>query len=130
VLGSEAILVQVFENLIGNAIKFVAPGVRPDVRITGRVAGDVVEVWIEDNGIGIPADKRERVFDVFERLHGEDQYEGSGVGLAIVRKGIERLGGTVHVEPSVAGSVFRLRLQPPRRHAASAAAPVDAPPVA
>jgi signal transduction histidine kinase len=130
VLGNEAILVQVFENLIGNAIKFVAPGVRPDVRITGRVAGDIVEVWIEDNGIGIPADKRERVFDVFERLHGEDEYEGSGVGLAIVRKGVERLGGTIHVEPSSVGTVFRLCLQPPRRHAASAATPMDAPPVA
>jgi len=144
VLGNEAILVQVFENLIGNAVKFVAPGVRPDVRITSRVAGDTVEVWIADNGIGIPADKRERVFDVFERLHGADQYQGSGLGLAIVRKGVERLGGTIHVEPAAgapaagapaagapaAGTVFRLCLQAPRRQAVSAAAPLDAPPVA
>jgi PAS domain S-box-containing protein len=130
VLGNEAILVQVFENLIGNAIKFVAPGVRPDVRIEGRTAGGVVEVTIADNGIGIPADKRERVFDVFERLHGEDQYQGSGVGLAIVRKGVERLGGNIQVEPAPAGTVFRLTLQPPRRQAANATAPMDAPPVA
>jgi signal transduction histidine kinase len=140
VLGNEAILVQVFENLIGNAVKFVAPGVRPDVRITSRVAGDIVEVWIADNGIGIPADKRERVFDVFERLHGDEQYQGSGIGLAIVRKGVERLGGTIHVEPAAgapaagapaaAGTVFRLCLQPPRPHVASAAAPLAAPPVA
>jgi signal transduction histidine kinase len=130
VLGNEAILVQVFENLIGNAVKFVAPGVRPDVRITSRVAGDVVEVWIADNGIGIPPDKRERVFDVFERLHGEEQYQGSGIGLAIVRKGVERLGGTIHVEPAAAGTVFRLCLRAPRRQAVSAAAPLDAPPVA
>jgi signal transduction histidine kinase len=133
VLGNEAILVQVFENLIGNAIKFVAPGVRPDVHIAGRAAGDTVEVTIADNGIGIPADKRERVFEVFERLHGDDQYQGSGVGLAIVRKGVERLGGTIRVEPAAgapaaAGTVFRLCLHPPQRYAPSTA-PQDAPPV-
>jgi signal transduction histidine kinase/CHASE3 domain sensor protein len=130
VLGNEAVLVQVFENLIGNALKFVAPGVAPHVRIDARVDADATCVRIADNGIGIPEDKRERVFDVFERLHGADQYQGTGIGLAIVKKGVERLGGTIRVEPAPAGTVFRLCLQRPRTQPLPAAAPADAPPVA
>nr|WP_052170703.1 sensor histidine kinase [Massilia sp. JS1662] len=130
VLGNEAVLVQVFENLIGNAIKFVAPGVAPHVNIDARQHGDAVYIRIADNGIGIPEDKRERVFDVFERLHGEEQYQGTGIGLAIVKKGVERLGGKVGVEPAPAGTVFRLCLQRPPAQPQPAAAPADAPPVA
>lgn len=110
VLANESMLVQVIENLIGNAIKFVAPGVRPAIRITGKAEGRHAYLWVADNGIGIPADKRERVFEVFERLHGEEQYPGTGIGLAIVRKGMERMGGRVEVEPAPAGAVFRLCL--------------------
>jgi signal transduction histidine kinase len=108
VLGNEAILVQVFENLIGNAIKFVAPGVVPTIAIHGREEGDRALVWIADNGIGIPPAQRDRIFGVFERLHGEEEYPGTGIGLAIVRKGMERLGGSVQVEPAAAGTTFRL----------------------
>jgi signal transduction histidine kinase len=111
-LGDEGVLVQVVENLVGNAIKFVAPGVRPLIRIEGKAEGRHAYVWVSDNGIGIPADQRERVFEMFERLHGEEQYPGTGIGLAIVRKGMERLGGSVRVEPSSSsnGAVFRLCL--------------------
>jgi signal transduction histidine kinase/CHASE3 domain sensor protein len=130
VLGNEAILVQVFENLIGNAIKFVAPGVKPHVHIDARLDADAAYVRIADNGIGIPEDKRERVFDVFARLHGEEQYPGTGIGLAIVKKGVERLGGTVRVEGAPSGTVFRLCLQRPRPQTQAAVAPADAPPVA
>jgi signal transduction histidine kinase len=130
VLGNEAVLVQVFENLIGNAIKFVAPGVTPHVRIDAHLTADAAWVRIADNGIGIPEDKRERVFDVFERLHGEEHYQGTGIGLAIVKKGVERLGGTIRIEPTPAGTVFRLCLQRPRPQPLPAAAPADAPPVA
>lgn len=130
VLGHEAVLVQVFENLIGNAIKFVAPGVTPHVRVEGGVDGELAFVRVADNGIGIPEDKRERVFDVFERLHGEEQYQGTGIGLAIVKKGVERLGGSVRVEPAAAGAVFRLCLQRPSRRALHTTEPADAPPVA
>jgi signal transduction histidine kinase len=115
VLGHEAVLVQVFANLLGNAIKFVAPGVRPEIAVSARLDGETVTVDVADNGIGIPADKRERVFDVFERLHGEDQYAGTGIGLAIVKKGIERLGGSVSAEPAARGTLFRLRLRRPPR---------------
>jgi len=114
VSGNEAILVQVFENLIGNAVKFVAPGVVPEIRIHGHEDGDMAHVWIADNGIGIPPEQRDRVFGVFERLHGEEAYPGTGIGLAIVRKGMERMGGSVTVEPAPAGTVFRLSF--PVRH--------------
>jgi signal transduction histidine kinase len=130
VLGHEAILVQIFDNLIGNALKFVAPGVAPHVRIDGGVDGDAVFVRIADNGIGIPEDRRERVFEVAGRLHGDEQDQGAGLGLAIVKKGIERLGGTIRVEPVPSGTVFRLCLQRPRQIPAAATAPLDAPPVA
>jgi PAS domain S-box-containing protein len=108
--GNEAMLVQIFENLVGNAIKFVAPGVTPVVRIHGHAEGEVAHVWIADNGIGIPAQQRDRVFGVFERLHGEEAYPGTGIGLAIVKKGVERLGGEVRVEAVSPGTTFRLSL--------------------
>jgi signal transduction histidine kinase len=110
VRGNEAILVQVFENLIGNAIKFVAPGVTPAIAIHGREENGLVQVWVSDNGIGIPPTQRDRVFGVFERLHGEEAYPGTGIGLAIVRKGMERLGGSIRIEPAASGTRFRLCL--------------------
>jgi PAS domain S-box-containing protein len=110
VLGNEAILVQVLDNLVGNALKFVAPGVTPAIRIHARQEEEHVLVWVADNGIGIPPAQRDRVFSVFERLHGEEAYPGTGIGLAIVKKGMERLGGSVGVEPAPAGTTFRLCL--------------------
>ena len=110
VLGNEAILVQVLDNLVGNALKFVAPGVRPAIGIHARREEEHVLVWVSDNGIGIPPAQRDRVFSVFERLHGEEAYPGTGIGLAIVKKGMERLGGSVGVEPAPVGTTFRLCL--------------------
>jgi signal transduction histidine kinase len=111
VLGNEAILVQVFENLIGNAIKFVAPGIVPVIKIHGRSEAGRAQIWIADNGIGIPPEQRERVFGVFERLHGEEEYPGTGIGLAIVKKGVERMGGSVGVASKPgAGSTFQVEL--------------------
>lgn len=96
VVGHEATLTQALANLLGNAMKFVAPGVTPWVRIRSEDVGDKVKIWIEDNGIGIPSAMQERAFRLFERLHGS-QYGGTGIGLSIVRKGIERMGGAVGV---------------------------------
>jgi PAS domain S-box-containing protein len=111
VLANQAILVQVLDNLIANAVKFVAPGVAPRVRISGSNGGATSILRIEDNGIGIAPDHHEHVFGVFERLHGQEQYPGTGIGLAIVRKGIERMGGSVRIMPrQEGGTAFVLTL--------------------
>jgi PAS domain S-box-containing protein len=98
VYGHRTTLVQVATNLLANALKFVPPGVRPEVRVWAEDRGPVVRLWVEDNGIGIAPEHRERIFSVFERLHGEESYPGTGIGLAIVKKGVERAGGRVGVE--------------------------------
>jgi PAS domain S-box-containing protein len=92
VIAHAATLRLVLMNLVGNAVKFVAD--RPPV-VTVRAEarpGDVVRIWVEDNGIGIPAEFHERIFQVFQRLH-TTAYPGTGIGLALVRKGMERMGG-------------------------------------
>jgi signal transduction histidine kinase len=104
-------LVQViFQNLIGNAIKFVAPNTTPEVEIAAVTALNRVRISITDNGLGIPADARANVFRIFERLHPE--YSGTGIGLAIVHRAVERLGGRVGVEaaPSGTGTCFWFEL--------------------
>ncbi|KQT90841.1 hypothetical protein ASG49_14000 [Marmoricola sp. Leaf446] len=101
---------QILDNLIGNATKYVAPGVRPRVQVRGREDVDWTVLTVTDNGIGIPAEQREQVFETFHRAHG-DAYRGTGLGLAIVRRAVERCGGTVSVrENPGGGSVFEVRL--------------------
>ncbi len=109
-------LVQVTANLISNAIKFVPEGVRPEIRISvERLSNDAVSLEVLDNGVGVPEDKRERVFRVFERLSDQAHREGTGIGLAIVRRGMERLGGTASVDARPGGgSIFRVTI-PNRR---------------
>ena len=68
------------------------------IRIRSERRGDRIRVWVEDNGIGIPAEDQERIFNIFERLHGEEIYPGTGIGLAIVQKGVERIKGECGVE--------------------------------
>lgn len=110
VLGSESLLTQCFSNLLGNAVKFVPRGVRPEVIVSAEAQGESVRIWIQDNGIGIPEHARNRLFGMFERLTNE--YEGTGIGLAIVRKVVERMGGKVGVEAtSGKGSRFWVELK-------------------
>ncbi len=97
-------LVQVIINLLGNAIKYVSVGVQPKVEITAEIQGEWVRLVVADNGIGIALEHQQRIFRVFERLHGIESYPGTGIGLAIVRKGIERMGGQVGVESQVGQS--------------------------
>jgi signal transduction histidine kinase len=85
---------QVIDNLLSNAIKFVAAGGKPRVRIWAERRGEGARLWVEDNGIGIDPAHQERIFHPFERLHGVESYPGTGIGLAIVHKGVERIGGT------------------------------------
>lgn len=111
VMGHPTVLTQVLTNLFANATKFVAPGVSPTIKVYAEQLDGAVRLWVEDNGIGIPAEYQGRVFAIFERLHAGDTYPGTGVGLAIVRKGIERMGGRVGMESSVGvGSRFWIEL--------------------
>lgn len=111
VLGHEASLTQCISNLLANAVKFVPPGRQPHIRIwTGHQNGSV-QVWFEDNGIGIAPEHHQRIFNIFERINRDDEYEGTGIGLSIVKKTIERMGGDVGVESELGrGSRFWIRL--------------------
>ncbi len=111
VMANLAALTQAFSNLLGNAAKFVAPGVTPKIRIWSELKQKTVRIWIADNGIGIESGAQERIFQLFQRLHGPDIYEGTGVGLAIVKKAVEKMGGKVGVESGEEqGSKFWLEL--------------------
>ena len=98
VLGNTSLLTQIFSNLLGNAIKFVPHGRAPQVTVRAETNHKFVRVWVEDNGIGIPPEHRERIFGLFQRLQRPEQYAGTGVGLAIVRRAAERMGGATGVE--------------------------------
>lgn len=98
VLGDETLLTQVYQNLIGNALKFVASGRRPRIRLTAdRRSGGWV-LGVRDNGIGIKPEYLDQIFAPFKRLHGRDEFEGTGIGLSVCRKVVERHGGKLWVE--------------------------------
>jgi len=98
VMGHEATLTQVLMNLLANGLKFVPADRVPELRIRTEARDGLVRIWILDNGIGIAPEHHDRIFRVFERLHRQDEYPGTGIGLAIVRKGVERMGGRVGLE--------------------------------
>ena len=118
-LGNVAGLTQCFSNLLRNAVKFVAPGVTPKIRVWNETSGrNTVRLWIEDNGIGIPQEAREKIFKMFQRLHSESEYPGTGIGLAIVRKAMQRMGGEMGVESQLGkGSRFWLEMKTAERKA-------------
>jgi PAS domain S-box-containing protein len=97
VLAHEMSLRQALTNLLTNAMKFVPEGLAPRVRILAESSGGQVTLEVEDNGIGIPEKDQARLFRVFERLHAGDRYPGTGIGLAIVRRALERMGGAAGV---------------------------------
>jgi signal transduction histidine kinase len=109
VLGEEPILTQIFANLLNNALKFVHHGEKPQVLVRSEIGNPKAKIWVEDKGIGIPEQYHERVFRVFERLDGA-RFSGTGIGLSIVRKGVERMGGRVGVESNGKGSKFWVEL--------------------
>jgi PAS domain S-box-containing protein len=110
VRGNETALTQCLTNLLDNAVKFVAPGTVPRVRIRSEQNGHGVRLWIQDNGIGIDKDEKQQLFQMFHRIH-TDLYPGTGIGLAIVRKAAERMSGETGVESEPGkGSRFWLQL--------------------
>jgi PAS domain S-box-containing protein len=113
VLGHRAVLSQALLNLVSNALKFVATGVRPKVGIRAEARPEGrVRLWVEDNGIGISPAHSAQIFEVFQRLHGSEEYPGTGIGLAIVRGGVERLGGSAGLESTPGeGSRFWIELR-------------------
>jgi PAS domain S-box-containing protein len=103
-------LIQVLFNLTSNALKFVRPGVPPQLRLRAEETAGFIRVWVEDNGVGIAPDYQEQIFRLFIRLD-RGKFPGTGAGLAIVRKGVERMGGGVGVESAPGqGSRFWIEL--------------------
>ena len=120
VRSNQSILKSVITNLITNSIKFVRADVHPVVQIWAEERGEYVRLWVEDNGIGIAPEHQERIFRVFERLHGIESYHGTGIGLAIVKRGVESLNGRVGVESTLhRGSCFWIELPKFQRAASS-----------
>ncbi|MBD1909362.1 MULTISPECIES: PAS domain S-box protein [unclassified Leptolyngbya] len=116
VMGHYITLSQILTNLLTNALKFTQQNRQPQVHVWAeeRVdeTGEWVRLWVEDNGIGIEPRFQEQIFQVFERLHSAETYPGTGIGLAIVRKGAERMGGRVGVESQAdQGSRFWMELR-------------------
>lgn len=133
VLGHEGFLTQCVSNILANAVKFVAPGVTPRVRIrveerapsptqapwpeenahqAPEAAGPLVRIWFEDNGIGIDPKDRTRVFRMLERINPAEQFEGTGIGLTIVNKAVQRMGGRMDFESATGqGSRFWIELK-------------------
>lgn len=112
VMGDHATLVNVLSNLFSNAIKFVEPGVKPLINVRAEETDTRVRLWVEDAGIGIAPEYHDRIFRIFERLQGVEKYPGTGIGLAIVKKGLERMGGQVGVDSAPGrGSKFWIDLR-------------------
>ena len=122
VRGEAPLLAQLLTNLVGNALKFRRPGVRPDVRVEAERVGGFWQFSCRDNGIGIDPQYAERVFVIFQRLHAKDVYEGTGIGLALCKKIVEYHGGEIWVDQAVEeGTVVRWTL--PAAPAAGTAVP-------
>ena len=111
VTGDENQLVQLFQNLLANAVKFRGEH-HPQIRVECRREGADWHFLVSDNGIGIDPEYFDRVFDIFQKLHTRDQYEGTGIGLSICKKIVERHGGRIWVESAPGrGTTFHFTLQ-------------------
>ena len=111
VMGHEACLTQCLSNLLENSAKFVAAETTPEITVRTELRGARVRIWVEDNGIGIDPSHHGRIFQMFGRVHHTSAYEGTGMGLTIVKKAVERMGGSLGVESTLGnGSRFWIEL--------------------
>lgn len=109
--GDPTLLQQIFTNLLENALIYQRHDVVPNIRVSWSIEDDQIILKVADNGIGIGLEYQEKIFNVFQRLHSDDEYPGTGIGLAIVKKAVEMLGGRVWVESKAGqGSIFYLKL--------------------
>jgi light-regulated signal transduction histidine kinase (bacteriophytochrome) len=116
----EVQMAQLFQNLMGNALKFRAPSVQPRIHVGVKDLGQAFEFGVADNGIGIEPQYFERIFMVFQRLHNKGEYPGTGIGLAIVKKVVERHGGHIRVESKLGeGSAFIFTLPKNQKESAN-----------
>jgi len=111
IIADEGQITRVFQNLIGNALKFHSEGVKPEIHISAKKEDNEYVFSVSDNGIGLEDQYSDRIFEVFKRLHAIGKYEGAGIGLAIVKRIIDRHGGNIWVESEYgAGSTFYFTL--------------------
>ncbi len=110
VMADEFQLVQLFQNLVGNAIKYQNTGI-PRVHITSKNGGKKWSFSVKDNGLGIESQYFEKIFGMFQRLHKREEFAGTGIGLAICKKIVERHGGSISVQSQIGeGSTFLFTL--------------------
>lgn len=112
VQGDETLLRQLFQNLLSNALKFRRPDVAPHISISGaRLASGTLEIRVSDNGIGFDMKHHDRIFEIFQRLHGKSEFEGTGIGLATCARIVKQHGGTIRAESMPGeGTTFILSL--------------------
>jgi light-regulated signal transduction histidine kinase (bacteriophytochrome) len=119
IFGDRGQMAQLFQNLIGNGIKFRKPGEKPVVKISSEIhalqnGASGWQITVEDNGIGFDEKYRDRIFQIFQRLHGRAEYEGTGIGLAICRKIVDRHNGVISaIGTPGAGAKFVILLPQP-----------------
>jgi PAS domain S-box-containing protein len=118
VMGNEALLAQCVSNLLSNGAKFVSPGTTPHLEVSAEAIDEAsVRVRFRDNGIGIAPENHDRIFRLFERIHPATEYEGTGIGLTIVRKASERMSAQVGFESELGkGSNFWIQLKKGQDH--------------
>ena len=111
VMANRSVLELMIVNLLENALKFMPPERAPKIVVNCERRGDRHRIWVRDNGIGIAGEYQQRIFRIFERLHGVEAYPGTGIGLALVQKAAERMNGAVGVESAPGeGSAFWIEL--------------------